>query len=472
MVQSPHLPRSRRTAVLLSDADLASRAAAGEVDAFDELYRRHAEAAWRVAQAVAHNTHDAADAVAEAFVHVFRALPGGRLTQGVPFRPYLLKATRNAAIDTLRRTQRVQPTPEVGDLDGAAPGAGPSEHVVIAEEVALVGGAFRGLPERWRSVLWLTEVEGMPAREVAAVLGMSPNAVAQLAKRARSGLRRNYLQAHVGNGVSKECKYTVDRLGAYVAGALPRREITKVERHLDGCELCAARLADLEDVGSTLRRFAAVPLPLALGAATAAKWHGAVGASASASRLAPSVMAKAVAAATVGVLGLGLGALFVGPHRTPSNPPLTAAAPIGAPQTQSVVLANAAPSAAQDGAPATGTAPSGHAQAGAPVVTAAHGQPSGTDPRTVDPAPPATPNPSTPSRTSPDPRAVPVLQATVSANFGAVSPGASAGVGQGACTTIVVLPSPSDCTVDRATVGVTVSVGSALLAAPVTLSLP
>src|SRR3954451_21547282 len=134
MVQSPHLPLSPRTALLPSDADLASRAAEGDADAFDELYRRHAEAAWRVAQAVAANSHDAADAVAEAFVQVFRALPAGRLTQGVPFRPYLLKATRNAAIDTLRRTQRVQPTANVGDLDVAALGAGPSEHVVVAEE--------------------------------------------------------------------------------------------------------------------------------------------------------------------------------------------------------------------------------------------------------------------------------------------------------------------------------------------------
>src|SRR3954454_1410260 len=250
MVQSPHLPLSARTApsAVASDADLASQAAVGDADAFDELYRRHADAAWRVAQGVAGNTHDAADAVAEAFVQVFRALPAGRLTQGVPFRPYLLKATRNAAIDTLRRGQRVQPTPELADLDEEATNAGPSERVVISEEVALVSGAFRTLPERWRAVLWLTEVEEMPAREVALVLGMSPNAVAQLAMRARAGLRRTYLQAHVANGVSPECKYTVDRLGGYVAGALPRREITKVERHLDGCELCAARLADLEDV--------------------------------------------------------------------------------------------------------------------------------------------------------------------------------------------------------------------------------
>ena len=180
-----------------TDAELAARAGAGEVAAFDELYRRHADAAWRVAQAVAANADDADDAVAQAFVNVFKALPVGRLTNDVPFRGYLLKATRNAAIDTRRRSRRVQPTGELASLDEPAVAAGPSERVVMSEEVTLVADAFRALPERWRSVLWMTEIDGMPAREVAGVLGMSANAVAQLSRRARAGLRRNYLRARV-----------------------------------------------------------------------------------------------------------------------------------------------------------------------------------------------------------------------------------------------------------------------------------
>src|SRR4051812_30434705 len=52
MAQSPHTPPSALTA---PDGELAASAAAGDVDAFDELYRRHAGAAWRVAMAVATN---------------------------------------------------------------------------------------------------------------------------------------------------------------------------------------------------------------------------------------------------------------------------------------------------------------------------------------------------------------------------------------------------------------------------------
>src|SRR5437879_12479882 len=53
-----------------TDAELAARAAANHVGAFEELYRRHSGAAWRVAQAVTGNREDAADAVAGAFTRV------------------------------------------------------------------------------------------------------------------------------------------------------------------------------------------------------------------------------------------------------------------------------------------------------------------------------------------------------------------------------------------------------------------
>ncbi|MCU1449303.1 MAG: hypothetical protein JWP02_1473 [Acidimicrobiales bacterium] len=443
-----------------SDTELALRSAAGDVDAFDELYRRHAQSAWRVAQAIAANADDAADAVAEAFVHVFQALPAGRLTQGVPFRPYLLKATRNAAIDTLRRGQRVLPTGEIGRLDETATSAGPSEHLVISEEVSLVADAFRSLPERWRSVLWLTEVEGLPARDVALMLGMSANAVAQLALRARAGLRRNYLQAHVRNGVSPGCRATVDRLGAYVAGALPRREIAKVERHLDGCEECQARLADLEDVGSTLRR-GVVPMPLAAGAIAARTWRAAMAASTRpksrlTGRLVSSAGRRALSGATAMVLALGVAAVVVGPHggRAPS---LTVRAPIvAAPAAQAALtLAGTASGATRTGAT---SAPSEAATTGGATATA------GTGPTGVGPVPPAStgrpPAPIPPPAADP----TPLLQVGASGLLGTAGFGVAAGIGPGACTAVALERSAGGC-IDpaRSTNGITVQAAGALV---------
>jgi RNA polymerase sigma factor (sigma-70 family) len=253
-----------------SDGDLTLLATKGDSDAFEELYRRHAEAAWRVAYAVTGNPHDASDAVSEAFTRVFAALPAGRFPAEAPFRPYLLAATRNAAIDGIRRTGRLLPS-EMDALHFETAPTTPADSAVGALDASLVATAFLSLPERWRSVLWLTEVEGLQPREIADMLGVSANGAAQLAVRARNGLREQFLQAHLRAPVKEECRFTVGHLGAYVGGGLSARDVAKVDQHLAGCESCRARQQELEDVGSTLRKVA-LPIPLGLGALAAARW--------------------------------------------------------------------------------------------------------------------------------------------------------------------------------------------------------
>jgi RNA polymerase sigma factor (sigma-70 family) len=234
------------------------------MECFDELYRRHAESAFRVAMAVTGNRHDASDAVAEAFSKVLRAVPEGRLEDAGRFRPYLLAATRNAAIEVLRRAGRLAPADPAGAPEPASPVPGPPEELEAGENAGMVGVAFRSLPERWRSVLWLTEVEGMSPRQVGELLGLSANGAAQLAVRARAGLRQSYLQAHLrSEPVAQSCRAPVLLLGAYAAGGLSARDVAKADQHLAGCAACRARLAELAELGATLRRIA-FPLPLKL----------------------------------------------------------------------------------------------------------------------------------------------------------------------------------------------------------------
>ncbi len=258
------------------DADLARLASAGDLAAFEELYRRHVEAAWRMALAVTSNPHDAADAVSDAFTRVLQALPLRPQAAG-HFLPYLLAAVRNAAIDGLRRGGR-RGTGRAGEHDDLASLVpGPGDRLEADVEATMVGCAFRSLPERWRSVLWLTEVEGIAARDVAVLLGMTPNGVAQLAVRARTGLRQRYLQAHLRQTeVRSACRDAVSRLGAYAAGGLAPRDISKVDQHLAGCEPCRSRLTQLREVTPCLHR-AVLPLPVALAAMSAARLHVATG---------------------------------------------------------------------------------------------------------------------------------------------------------------------------------------------------
>lgn len=53
---------------------------------------------------------------------------------------------------------------------------------------------MRTLPERWRIVLWHAEVQGLPPRDIAPLMGIGANAVSALLLRARAGLRAAYEQ--------------------------------------------------------------------------------------------------------------------------------------------------------------------------------------------------------------------------------------------------------------------------------------
>lgn len=243
------------------DAELVARAAEGEQGAFAALYRRHVDRARWSARAVAANPDDAADAVSDAFANVFRIIRAGRFPAGAEFQPYLLTAARRTAIDQLRRTSRTVWHADVDADESPATTTRPSERVVAVENAELVARAFAGLPSHLRSVLQLTEVQALPMREAAALLGVSPNAASQRAVRARARLRQRYLQAHVAPWAAPPCRETVDRLGAYVSQGLSARDLGKVEAHLDGCETCRQRVVELRDIGTVLRR-AVLPLPL------------------------------------------------------------------------------------------------------------------------------------------------------------------------------------------------------------------
>lgn len=239
-----------------TEGQLVDAAADGAQSAFAELFRRHRDRAQRVAAAVACNDDDAADASSEAFASVFRVVRSGRFPEGADFGAYVSTAARRAALDQSRRASR---TTLGADLDrDESHEARPSERVIAVESAALVALAFHGLSSNLRAVLYFTEVLGMPVREAAAVLGVSPNACAQRAVRARARLRQQYLQAHLAPSAARGCRDAVAALGAYVGGGLAPRALAKVDAHLAVCETCRYRVAELRDVAGVLRR--AVPV--------------------------------------------------------------------------------------------------------------------------------------------------------------------------------------------------------------------
>lgn len=243
----------------LSDAELISSVRGGDVSAYGDLFARHRDAATRLARQLVPGP-DADDLVSEAFAKVLNVLLAGG-GPDVAFRAYLLTAVRRLHVDKIRATSRATPTDDLTPFETVEPA---TDTVIAGFEGGAAAKAFASLPERWQLVLWHLEVEGQKPADVAPLLGMSANSVSALAYRAREGLRQAYLQMHTGDLVDPDCRWTHDKLGAYVRNGLSRRDVQKVENHMDGCRKCTAMYLELNEVNSSL---AALLGPLVLGAA-------------------------------------------------------------------------------------------------------------------------------------------------------------------------------------------------------------
>lgn len=319
-----------------ADLALVADAREGQRDAFAELYRRHHAPAFRYALSLTRGDEALAqDIVAEAFARVLRAtFQGGGST--VAFRPYLLSAIRHEFLAEQRRFGRIDLVDDEDELDSPtrddeAPDDG-ADPVVVS--------AFSRLPARWRAVLWHMEVQGDKPADLARFMGISANAVAALASRAREGLRQEYLQEQVERR-RPECQPYASRLGRLVRGGLTRRERRRLEGHLDRCADCARARAELARFNLRLRSGLPVlggagPLlighGLPFGAASGAAGSGAVPAGAAVSAAAPAGVAATgvTASGCVGSVGAtGTGALAGAAVLAPVSAGVAGMAPVG-----------------------------------------------------------------------------------------------------------------------------------------------
>jgi RNA polymerase sigma factor (sigma-70 family) len=256
------------------------------------LYERHHAAVLAFARRLCSDPQRAEDLASEAFARTLRTVRTGAAGPSGGWRPYLYAVVRNTAAEWARVDQRMVLTAEFGEEFAERWVEEPQG------EGDFVVRAYRSLPPRWQTVLWHTLIEEEKPEEVAKILGITPANVGVLACRAREGLRKAYLAAHV-TGSSPDCRTFADSLATVVrkpGSRIPR----SLRTHLDTCPSCSRAHEELRDLNATLRA-GLIPvalLPLA-GKAVAAK---------SASSAAPgwAIPATVVAAAAAVAVALTL----------------------------------------------------------------------------------------------------------------------------------------------------------------------
>ncbi|HMI90493.1 MAG TPA: RNA polymerase sigma factor [Polyangiales bacterium] len=186
----------------LSDEALIERIRLGDGDCFALLMQRYNQRLYRVARAITRHDADAEDAVQHAYLSAFTHLY--QFAGLASFSTWLTRIVINQALSRQREQRRLQRmSAELTAPDwrsGAGEQRSPEDQVGCGELRGLLEAAIDALPEDYRAIVVLREVEGLSTQEAAACLSISEETARVRLHRAR-GLLRTELGQRAGAGV-------------------------------------------------------------------------------------------------------------------------------------------------------------------------------------------------------------------------------------------------------------------------------
>ncbi len=192
----------------LEESELIGRLRAGDDDAYERLVNEQAGRLLSVARRMLGSEEDAHDVVQDAFLSAFRAID--RFEGGSRLSTWLHRIVVNAALMKIRSRKRRPETP-IEELlptfiEDGHQSTTPVEWKRTAHEVlesqetrAMVRELIDELPEIYRNVLLLRDIEELDTKETADLLEVTPNAVKIRLHRARLALR-TLLDPHMREG--------------------------------------------------------------------------------------------------------------------------------------------------------------------------------------------------------------------------------------------------------------------------------
>ncbi|OGS39333.1 MAG: hypothetical protein A2506_06025 [Elusimicrobia bacterium RIFOXYD12_FULL_66_9] len=160
-----------------TDQELISRVLAGEQGDYAELVRRHHARVMGVCLSMLGDAASAEDAAQESFLKAYRSLAD--FSGQSAFGTWLYRIASNRCLDLLRQRARLPESP----LETAA--AAPEPGRDTSDEDEMVARTLARMPEDYRLILTLREIEGLSYEELTEVLDCSLDAVKARLRRAR-----------------------------------------------------------------------------------------------------------------------------------------------------------------------------------------------------------------------------------------------------------------------------------------------
>jgi RNA polymerase sigma-70 factor (ECF subfamily) len=213
----------------LSDAEIVEEVRAGRIHMFETLLRRYNQRVYRLARAVLRSDSAAADVAQEAWVRAWTHLDQweGRAS----FSTWLCRIALHEAWARRRRAARVEPLDgEKGEgrpmREPMASASGAEGDAYGAEIRSLLEEAVEALPENYRTVFVLRDLEELSTQETALCLEISADAVKVRLHRARAALQRQLLE-RAGPGIRQTFPFLGARCDRMVEAVMGRITTTQ-----------------------------------------------------------------------------------------------------------------------------------------------------------------------------------------------------------------------------------------------------
>jgi len=208
-----------------TDAELVSQVLDGDTAVFEWLMRRYNQRLYRIIRSILRDETEAEDVLQEAYVRAFEHLR--QLADRTLFAGWLTRIAMHEAFARLRARQRFQPLLEGGEQEENGmtldhhPSSSPEAVTARHEIRRILETAIDRLPQPYRTVVMMRDIEELSTEETAECLQITPANVKIRLHRARTLLRRE-LWAQAGSVRSSAFDFPATRCNRVVAAVLAR----------------------------------------------------------------------------------------------------------------------------------------------------------------------------------------------------------------------------------------------------------
>lgn len=255
-----------------TDQTLIEAARGGDRRALEKLLERHQGAVYRFGMKMCGEPEDAKDVLQETLFAAVRTLPEFRGASSVS--TWLYTIARSFCLKK-RRTSKFAPE-RIESLEAHAEASSevadhrrtPEEDAAARQTKQVLDAAIAELDPMYREVLVLRDIEGLPASEVADILGLTVEAVKSRLHRARVAVRERVApvlvpapeaapEAAPGPG----CQDVVLMFSRRLEGEIDGSSCAELEKHLESCATCRGRCDSLRSTLTLCRNAGSAQVP-------------------------------------------------------------------------------------------------------------------------------------------------------------------------------------------------------------------